>query len=167
MGSLIANSFTNPLSFNGFSAAEILSGQANQNANTPESGTEGTNNTAEILRYPESKIESSTDYFSLSLFDYTGGSDIYGLGKDNTDKGNKALSGLLDGLRGKADAIETEINNPGTEEGSKLIQNLQTIFLPMPQNISDTMSVGYAEDSLNPLQVAGLQSNKRNYGFIP
>lgn len=158
--SLIANSFTNPLSFNGFSAAEILSGQANQNANTPESGTEGTNNTAEILRYPESKIESSTDYFSLSLFDYTGGSDIYGLGNaaDNTDQGNKALSGLLDGLRGKADAIETEINNPGTEEGSKLIQNLQTIFLPMPQNISDTMSVGYAEDSLNPLQVVGLQA---------
>ena len=31
------------------------------------------------------------------------------------------------------------------------------IYLPMPQNISDTMSVGYAEDTLNPLQVAGLK----------
>ena len=152
--SLIANSFTNPLSFNGFSAAEILSGQANQNANTPEGGTEGTNNAAEILRYPESKIESSTDYFSLSLFDYTGGSDIYGLTKENNSKN---LKDLLGGLSGKADDIETEINNPGTEEGSKLIENLQTIFLPMPQNISDTLSVGYAEDTLNPLQVAGLK----------
>ena len=55
----------------------------------------------------------------------------------------------------KQDDIETEINNP-TEGGSKLIENLQTIFLPMPQNISDTLSVGYAEDTLNPLQVAGL-----------
>ena len=36
--------------------------------------------------------------------------------------------------------------------------NLQQIYLPMPQSISDAMSVGYAEDSLNPLQVAGLKA---------
>ena len=31
---LIANSFTNPLTFGGLSAAEVLAGQSNQNANS-------------------------------------------------------------------------------------------------------------------------------------
>ena len=142
---LIANSFTNPLTFGGLSAAEVLAGQSNQNANS------GTEVEADILRYPYAKIEAATDYFSMQMFNYTGGSDIYGITKSEGD----TLTDLLLGLGDKSGKIETELGNP-IKGGSKLIQDLQTIFLPMPQNISDTLSVGYAEDSLNPLQVAGL-----------
>ena len=141
---LIANSFTNPLTFGGLSAAEVLAGQSNQDANTTSTETD-------VLRYPYAKIEAATDYFSMQMFNYTGGSDIYGL----TKASGESLTSLLAGLGDKSGTIETEIGNP-TDGGSKLIQDLQTIFLPMPQNISDTLSVGYAEDSLNPLQVAGL-----------
>lgn len=145
--SIIANSFTNPLTFGGLSATEVLAGQSNQNANS------GTGVESDILRYPYAKIDAATDYFSMQMFNYTGGSDIYGITSKDT-KG-QTLTDLLAGLGDKSGTIETEIGNP-TEGGSKLIQDLQTIFLPMPQNISDTLSVGYAEDTLNPLQVAGL-----------
>lgn len=144
---LIANSFTNPLTFGGLSAAEVLAGQSNQNANS------GTEVEVDILRYPYAKIDAATDYFTMQMFNYTGGSDIYGLTKSNGDN----LADLLLGLGDKSAKIETELGNP-IEGGSKLIQDLQTIFLPMPQNISDTLSVGYAEDTLNPLQVAGLKA---------
>jgi hypothetical protein len=143
---LVANSFTNPLTFGGLSAAEVLAGQSNQDANT-------TSTEVDVLRYPYAKIDAATDYFSMQMFNYNGGSDIYGL----TDKDTKGqtLTDLLLSLGDKSGKIETEIGNP-IEGGSKLISDLQTIFLPMPQNISDTLSVGYAEDTLNPLQVAGL-----------
>ena len=55
----------------------------------------------------------------------------------------------------KADDIEKIKENT---EDAKLITNMVQIYLPMPQNISDAMSVGYAEDSLNPLQVTGLKA---------
>ena len=144
---LIANSFTNPLTFGGLSPTEVLAGQSNQNANS-DTGVE-----SDILRYPYAKIDAATDYFSMQMFNYTGGSDIYGITKS---KGS-TLTDILLGLGDKSGKIETELGNP-IEGGSKLIQDLQTIFLPMPQNISDTLSVGYAEDTLNPLQVAGLKA---------
>ena len=145
---LIANSFTNPLTFGGLSAAEVLAGQSNQDANT-------TSTEVDVLRYPYAKIDAATDYFSMQMFNYNGGSDIYGL--TNKDTKGQTLTDLLASLGDKSGKIETEIGNP-IEGGSKLISDLQTIFLPMPQNISDTLSVGYAEDTLNPLQVAGLKA---------
>ena len=143
---LVANSFTNPLTFGGLSATEVLAGQSNQDANT-------TSTEVDVLRYPYAKIDAATDYFSMQMFNYTGGSDIYGLTKASGD----SLTNLLAGLGDKSGNIETELGNP-IQGGSKLIQDLQTIFLPMPQNISDTLSVGYAEDTLNPLQVLGLKT---------
>ena len=145
----LAQGYNNNLTIAGMSPAEILAGQANQNA--ANSGTE-----TDILRYPYAKIDAATDYFSMQMFNYTGGSDIYGL----TKASGESLTDLLAGLGDKSGNIETEIGNP-TEGGSKLIQDLQTIFLPMPQNISDTLSVGYAEDTLNPLQVLGLKAARK------
>ena len=141
----LAQGYNNNLTFAGMSPAEfLLNGQSNQNA--ANSGTE-----TDVLRYPYAKIDAATDYFSMQMFNYTGGSDIYGINQ----KDGGTLTDILLGLGDKSGKIETEIGNP-IEGGSKLIQDLQTIFLPMPQNISDTLSVGYAEDTLNPLQVAGL-----------
>ena len=143
---LIANSFTNPLTFGGLSATQVLAGQSNQDANT-------TSTELDVLRYPYAKIDAATDYFSMQMFNYNGGSDIYGLTKAE----GQTLTDLLLSLGDKSGKIETEIGNP-IGGGSKLITELQTIFLPMPQNISDTLSVGYAEDTLNPLQVLGLKA---------
>ena len=92
---LIADSFTNPLSFNGFSAAEILAGQSNQTATTPDAGTQGTNNDPLVLRYPKQRLDATADYLSMSIFDYESNQDIYGL----TSANNKdTLTDLLSGL---------------------------------------------------------------------
>ena len=147
----IADAFSNPLSIAGMGAADILASQSNQNATTPEGGTEGTNNDPLVLRYPKQRLDSTADYLSLTMFDYEGSNDIYGL----TSAKGQTLKDLLAGLGGKADDIEKI--QEGSEE-AKLITNMVQIYLPMPQNISDAMSVGYAEDSLNPLQVAGLKA---------
>ena len=149
----LADAYKNPLSIAGMGAADILKGGANQNATTPEGGTEGTNNDPNVLRYPLQRLDSTADYLSLTMFDYEGSQDIYGLTKEDND--SKTLKDLLAGLGGKADDIEKIKENT---EDAKLITNMVQIYLPMPQNISDTMSVGYAEDSLNPLQVAGLKA---------
>ena len=148
----LADAYKNPLSIAGMGAADILKGGANQNATTPEGGTEGTNNDPNVLRYPLQRLDSTADYLSLTMFDYEGSKDIYGL----TDASGQTLKDLLAGLGGKADEIE-KIEG-GSEAEKKLLTNMVQIYLPMPQNISDTMSVGYAEDTLNPLQVAGLKA---------
>ena len=142
----LGNAFSNPIQYAGMGANEILSGQSNLNSFSGSSGNQGTNNSPEVLRYPLSKIEAATDYFTIQLFDYEGSDDVFGLSKND---------GILSIGGGKGDKIEKELGDPGNG-GSKLITNLQTIALPMPQNISDAMSVGYAEDSINPLQIAGL-----------
>lgn len=141
----LGNAFSNPIQYAGMGAAEILSGQSNLNSFSGSSGNQGTNNSPEVLRYPLSKIEAATDYFTIQLFDYESSDDVFGLSKDG---------GILS-IGSRGDKIEKELGDPGNG-GSKLITGLQTIALPMPQNISDAMSVGYAEDSLNPLQIAGL-----------
>ena len=141
----LGNAFSNPIQYAGMGAPEILSGQSNLNSFTGSSGNQGTNNSPEVLRYPLSKIEAATDYFTIQLFDYNSSDDVFGVSKDG---------GILS-IGSRGDKIEKELGNPGNG-GSKLITNLQTIALPMPQNISDAMSVGYAEDSLNPLQIAGM-----------
>ena len=40
------------------------------------------------------------------------------------------------------------------------MKDARYIWLPIPQQITDSLSVGYAEDTLNPLQAAGLSITK-------
>ena len=154
----LAQGYNNNLTIAGMSPAEILAGQSNQTATTPDAGTQGTNNDTLVLRYPKQRLDTTADYLSMSIFDYESNQDIYGLTNKNKDTKGQNLKDLLSGLGKKADKIEKILE--GTEEEKKLMTNLQQIYLPMPQSISDTMSVGYAEDSLNPLQVAGLNVAK-------
>ena len=128
----LADAYKNPLSIAGMGAADILKGGANQNATTPEGGTEGTNNDPNVLRYPLQRLDPTADYLSLTMFDYEGSKDIYGL----TDASGQTLKDLLAGLGGKADEIE-KIEG-GSEAEKKLLTNMVQIYLPMPQNISDT-----------------------------
>ena len=80
----IADAFSNPLSIAGMGAADILASQSNQNPTTPEGGTEGTNNDPLVLRYPKQRLDSTADYLSLTMFDYEGSQDIYGLTSADT-----------------------------------------------------------------------------------
>jgi len=150
---LLATSFTNPVNLgidlsNG--AFNALAGQSNQNSTNEQDG-QGAQSQLN-LRYPKQRLDESADYLSILCFDYKSSNEIYGL--SNSGNNGKSLTDLLSKLTSKADAIEKILDE--NSEDVKLMENIQTIYLPIPQNVSDNMSVGYAEDTLNPLQVAGL-----------
>jgi hypothetical protein len=83
-------------------------------------------------RYPQKRIEKKDDYLEILILDYVPpGVDLSG-------------SSLLQ--RTSTEALESQsLKNP-----------LYQILLPMPQGISDTNMVKWGEDTINPLEAAGV-----------
>lgn len=104
-----------------------------------------------ILRYPKAAIDKTTDMLSIKIFEYENGTDIFGLtkGKDSSE-----FIGALTGFQTRGDKLQTI--KPGSAAEKKLQKNSVFIYLPIPQQVSDSLVVDYAADSLNPLQIAGL-----------
>jgi hypothetical protein len=76
-----------------------------------------------ILRYPTRKIDTSDDYLSIQILKY--------------------IAPGFGGINGENLTVETSSGKYQNQ------QSLQTIFLPIPEGISDTSSVGWGDDSLN------------------
>ena len=126
-------------------AAEL----AAENSGTTKPEDASTTGTDEPIRlvYPQRMIESSTDFLSITIFDYE---------KEKDKSGNIPLIGLTP----RADKIETILSDSNNEslakEAKKLQKNATYIILPIPQSVSDSVAVDYASDTLNPLQRTGL-----------
>jgi hypothetical protein len=88
---------------------------------------------AQLLRYPLKRIDESDDYLQIHVIDYV--------------PPGINLSGSTDILqRTSTQALESQsLKNP-----------LYQILLPMPQGISDTNLVKWGEDTINPLEAAGV-----------
>lgn len=94
---------------------------------------------AETLRYPLQKIESSDDYLEIGIVKYV-------------PPGIRAVTNLIQ-----------KTSSASLEKPSSYI------FLPIPQNIADSNSVDWGDDSLNPLAAFGLGAasdviSSENYG---
>ena len=128
-------------------AAEL----ASENAGTTTPEDAGNTGVEEPLRlvYPQRMMESATDYLSIAIFDYA---------KDTS----KETPENPINLTARADKIEEitsdDSNESYVKEAKKLQQNSQYIILPIPQSVSDSVAVDYASDTINPLQVAGLNA---------
>lgn len=85
------------------------------------------------FRYPLKRLDSSSDYLEIKIFDYIGG--------------EFSLEQLP----------EAAVNSPTVQQRQKAnkVSPTHYIILPVPQNVSDNISVTWGEDSLNPLE-AGL-----------
>ena len=128
-------------------------------------------------RYPSGVIHEYMDYLAITIFDY----DVY------KDRGFQ-LPGLVINNNGTTTAIDAsnieavtkDENNAGLIEfdlsslnslrgitnrtirkGQKRATDKKYIYLPIPQQISDNVSVAWGEDTLNPAQAAavGLGAN--------
>ena len=121
---------------------------------------------SDIMRYPLKAIEKEQDMLLIRIFDQLDPGDVYGLDKivagdwtkttvRNT-KTNKIVSEKtsVSNVTG-INALPTK-NEQFNKAGKSLKKNARYIWLPIPQQISDSISVGYSEDTLNPLQAAGL-----------
>ena len=128
----------------------------------------GTPPPADVMRYPLKAIEKEQDMLLIRIFDQV--KNPFGIDKivageyikERNDQGE--LTGkvsLVDGtvkginrLPTKSDAFKAEGNTYDKEKALKA--NSRYIWLPIPQQITDSITVGYSEDTLNPLQAAGM-----------
>ena len=126
----------------------------------------GTPPPADVMRYPLKAIEKEQDMLLIRIFDQVPNpfgleKIVQGEYKDIVDKdGNKSRS-LVDGTFTGFDRLPEKnkaFNQAGsTYDGEKQLKsNARYIWLPIPQQVSDSISVGYSEDTLNPLQAAGM-----------
>jgi hypothetical protein len=113
-------------------------------------------------RYPLKRIEEGSDYLSISVLDYEKvGLDLKASlrekSKDNEDSKKKGTSigDNLEITEGKKEDLYNISSRPAKERFTgKNIKGM--IYLPVPQNIQDTTSVTWGEDSLDPLAAFGL-----------
>mgnify|MGYP003325469249 FL=1 len=94
---------------------------------------------AQSLRYPLKRIENKSDYMEIQVIEYE--PPNFNLGNNKTDTTN----------------IELATIGTGTESNRKK-KAKKYIYLPIPQNLSDTNSITWGDDRLNPLEAFGLSA---------
>ena len=108
-----------------------------------------------ILRYPLAAIDKSQDMLLIRIYNNVtnmpGKNDITTVTDIKDASGKKIRSDVnFAPIKSKSDRF----NEP--EVGKELEKNARYIYLPIPQQVTDSLTVGYAEDTLNPLQAAGM-----------
>ena len=130
-------------------------------ANSRGLGNDGSPPTAaeepSVFVYPLDMMMEKTDHLSIKIFEQVRSGDIFGFGnvkkltKEEKEQYKFDKSEFL-----KLESFTDKYNRPETQQ--QLEKNAKFIFLPIPQQVSDALSVSYAEDTLNPLQAAGLKA---------
>ena len=108
-----------------------------------------------ILRYPLAAIDKSQDMLLIRIYNNVtnkpGDGNITTVTDIKDASGNKIRSDVkFAPIKSKSDRF----NEP--EVGKELEKNARYIYLPVPQQVSDSLTVDYAADTLNPLQAAGM-----------
>ena len=112
-------------------------------------------------RYPLKRIEEGSDYLAISVLDYEKvGLDLKATAKENEkentitfyNKDKKEIQGKP--LNSSLFDISSKSAKERFAGNGKNIKGM--IYLPVPQNIQDTTSVTWGEDSLDPLSAFGL-----------
>jgi len=128
---------------------------------TPEQASDAqntktnTNDGPTAFRYPLKALDEHTDMLLIRIFSYKGDpSDAFGLDKLVT---KTTVNGKEKRTINPIPTTTSKFNNP---KSAKFMKDARYIWLPIPQQVTDSLSVGYAEDTLNPLQAAGLSLTK-------
>ena len=118
-----------------------------EQASDAQNTSTNTNDGPTVFRYPVRALDENTDMLLIRIFSYKGDpSDAFG------------IEDFLKG--GKINPIPTTTSKFNDPKSAKFMKDARYIWLPIPQQVSDSLSVGYAEDTLNPLQAAGLSLTK-------
>ena len=115
------------------------------------SNTNVSENPRDVYRYPYAAIDKSTDLLSIKIFDFIKKGDLFGV----VNTPNTTLIDKLTSISSATDPIENLKLN--TSAGKKLATESINIYLPIPQNVSDSVEVDYQDDTLNPLQVGSMK----------
>ena len=119
------------------------------------------------LRYPLKSMgntgDNKQDMLYIKIFSPKRAEDIYSIDnmfetrnvKKNTDGGEieyKEITAF------KPIKTRDDIFNEVGAQTAEIESNARYIYLPIPQQVTDNISVDYAQDTLNPLQAAGLSA---------
>ena len=104
-----------------------------------------------MFRYPLERLDDSVDALFISIFDQVRSSDIFGLGNAVTNSAGNIDITKIGGIKSYNDYAAESISSENKKRA-----NAEYIYLPIPQQVSDALAVSYGDDTLNPLQAAGL-----------
>ena len=141
-------------------------GDVNGNPRKPP----GQEHSGVVYRYPRSRFQPGQDMVKIDIFEY-----------DKTENQQFTLGSIIGNAIGEPYSAPTgkkdddgnpitrlqqnidlnKLNIPSATQSflankSKLRKNQRTIYLPIPQQISDSLRVEYAEDRLSPLAAAAV-----------
>ena len=124
--------------------------------------------TNSVWRYPTRAIDKSMDMLLIRIYRREDDpknsfniNDMFERGAGYDAEGNTILQEdgtpkpYITGIKKLPDRTE-RFNQASGNEQSEMKKNSRYIWLPIPQQISDTLAVSYAEDTMNPLQSLGL-----------
>lgn len=124
------------------SDASTTAATQNAYANAYGSATASTSGSKKSFRYPLKRLDDTSDYLEIKVFDYIAG--------ENFDLGPPI----------KAPTVQQR-------QKAKKISPTHYIILPIPQNVSDNISVTWGEDSINPIQAALIAGSEDFIGKSP
>ena len=115
------------------------------------------------LRYPNNRIDSSTDYLEIKIVEYTPNSKLNdSLKSSQSDgaakkEGGTASTGTEGGFTQKQEstvmgALKSGSRMETATSRARKAKTLAYITLPIPQNVGDTNSIDFNSDTLNPLR---------------
>ena len=104
-----------------------------------------------MFRYPLDRLDNSVDALYISIFDQIRKNNIFGLGKKVTNAQGKIDITKIGGIESYSDYAASY-----TDAQKKKNTNVEYIYLPIPQQVSDSLAVSYGDDTLNPVQAAGI-----------
>jgi len=157
---MAANNFSQALQLEPLvsSAKPSSSGAKNQTKAKTNAGGKSQGVESKILRYPLARIDDSTDYLSITVSEFKPNSFSTSNAietKEVEENGSKTKTGSLIGqLPTISDRLAQGQKNSGSVFNLKNAQYY--ITLPIPNNISDSNSVSWGEDTMNPLQATGV-----------
>ena len=147
--------------------ASNAGGRADVNGNPRK--PPGQEHSGVVYRYPRSRFQPGQDMVKIDIFEYEKSENQpFQIGsilsnaigeKRNVDIKND--KGEVTGTKEVQSIYLDRLNIPSTTQSflankSKLRKNQRTIYLPIPQQISDSLRVEYAEDRLSPVAAAAV-----------
>ena len=112
------------------------------------------------LRYPNNRIESSTDYLEIKIVEYTPNSKLNSSikgGQAQTKKEGKVEGGGLSSSQESTvmGSLKSGSRMETATSRARKAKPLAYINLPIPQNVGDNNQINWDSDTLNPLQALG------------
>ena len=147
--------------------ASNAGGRADVNGNPRK--PPGQEHSGVVYRYPRSRFQPGQDMVKIDIFEYEKsenqpfniGSILGNAIGEPRSVDIKNDKGEVTGTKQVQSIYLDRLNIPSTTQSflankSKLRKNQRTIYLPIPQQISDSLRVEYAEDRLSPVAAAAV-----------